>query len=152
MPVATVDPNEYQRFDLKSAPPDGFVMARALPFGMKQERRDKAMQMTMEQRTEKRGKNRRRVVEDDVQTINLKTLSEWSTQFDFAYCIGEHNLTDQNGHPLDFTNPMTFKILNPKIGSEIEQILLELNEDEDEESLEDFIKLSTSSSETETIK
>lgn len=152
MPVATVDPNEYQRFDLKSAPPDGFVMARALPFGMKQERRDKAMQMTMEQRTEKRGKNRRRVVEDDVQTINLKTLSEWSTQFDFAYCIGEHNLTDQNGHSLDFTNPMTFKILNPKIGSEIEQILLELNEDEDEESLEDFIKLSTSSSETETIK
>jgi|SRR5580765_337043 len=132
MPDVTVDTGSYQRYDLKSAPPDGFVMLRPLPYGMKLTRRDKASKMKMQ--TEQ-GRGRKTTSE-----IELETLNEWAVAHDFAYCIGEHNLTDKNDALLDFTNPMTLKTLNPKVGSEIEKYIDELNEDEDEESLEDFLK------------
>jgi hypothetical protein len=94
----------------------------------------------MEVEQGKRGKK------ETTQKFDLKTLNEWAVQFDFQYCIGDHNLLDAAGNKLDFNNPMTFKLLDPKVGSEIEKILNGLNEDEDEESLEDFINRSTSSS------
>jgi hypothetical protein len=141
MPNATVDPNQFTRFDLKSAPPDGFVMLRPLPYGMKLTRRDKASKMKMQTEA---GRGRRQSSE-----IELETLNEWAIAHDFAYCIGEHNLTDSNQVPLDFTQPFTLKTLNPKIGSEIEKYIDELNEDEDEETLEDFIKRQDGSSSEE---
>jgi hypothetical protein len=144
MPNATINFNEYEKYDLKTL--DGaFVMLRPLPYGMKLQRRDKAMKMSMEQKVEKRGR-RRQVVDEDVQKINLETLSEWSTLFDFKHCIGEHNLEDAAGNPLDLGSPMTMQILSPKVGSEIETLIGNLNDDEDEESLEDFISRSTNSS------
>jgi hypothetical protein len=144
MPDVTVDINEYTRYDLKSAPPDGFVMLRPLPYGMKLTRRDKASKMKMQTET---GKGRRNTTSE----IELETLNEWAVAHDFAYCVGEHNLTDKNGTLLNFTNPMTLKTLNPKVGSEIEKYIDELNEDEDEESLEDFLKRQDGSSLEEPI-
>lgn len=141
MPVAVVNPEGYEQFDLKTAPPDGFIKARPLPYGMKLTRRDKATKMRMEIQGGK-GKSQN-------QQVDLETMNEWSAAFDFAYCIGDHNLTDSNGVNLDFTNPMSLKLLNPKIGTEIEEILRSLNEDEDEESLEDFIAQHTGSSQEE---
>lgn len=132
MPDVTVDSGSYERYELKSAPPDGYVMLRPLPYGMKLTRRDKASKMKMQ--TEQ-GKGRRSTSE-----IELETLNEWAVAHDFAYCVGEHNLTDKNGTLLDFTNAMTLKALNPKVGSEIEKYIDELNEEEDEETLEDFLK------------
>lgn len=143
MPDATVDSSQYERHDLKSAPPDGYVMLRPLPYGMKLTRRDKASRMKMQ--TEQ-GRGRRSGGE-----IELETLNEWAIAHDFAYCIGEHNLTDKNGTNLDFTNPLTLKMLNPKVGSEIEKYLDRLNEDEDDETLEDFLKRSDGSSSEESI-
>lgn len=145
MPDVTIDVSHYERYELKTAPPDGFVMLRALPYGMKLTRRDKATRMMMKQE-EAGGRGRRR--SNEPMNIELETLNEWANSYDFAYCIGDHNLTDKNGTLLDFTNPMTLKILNPKVGSEIEKYIGELNEDEDEESLEDFMQRHTSSSET----
>jgi hypothetical protein len=141
MPDVTVDPGQYTRHDLTSAPPDGYVMLRPLPYGMKLTRRDKASKMKMQ--TEQ-GRGRKATSE-----IELETLNEWAIAHDFAYCVGEHNLTDKNGTILDFTNPMTLKTLNPKVGSEIEKYLDKLNEDEDDETLEDFIKRQDGSSSAE---
>lgn len=153
MPIVTVDPNNYTREELKSAPPDpnvpgdepGYIMVRPLPFGMKQHRRDNATKMSMEVAARKG----RRDKSDDTQKFDLETMLEWAFAFDCGYCIGEHNLLDAAGNKLDFTNPMTFKLLNPKVGSEIETILNSYNEDEDEESLEDFMKRSTTPSQEE---
>jgi hypothetical protein len=141
MPNATVDVDQFTRYDLKSAPPDGYVMLRPLPYGMKLTRRDKASKMKMQTEA---GRGRRQSSE-----IELETLNEWAIAHDFAYCIGEHNLTDKNDQLLNFTNPMTLKTLNPKIGSEIEKYIDELNEDEDDEMLEDFRKLQNGSSSEE---
>jgi hypothetical protein len=41
---------------------------------------------------------------------------------------------------------MALKQLSPKVGAEIEKIMLDLNADEDDESLEDFTKRQRSSS------
>lgn len=153
MPVATVT-NEALRYDLKSLPPangeeGGYIMARPLPYGMKLARRDKATRMRMEQEmpTGNRAQRRAAAKEQQTQKIELDMQSEWAAQHDFAYCIVEHNLTDVNGTLLDFTKPMAFKSLNPKVGEEIERILSDINDEEDdEETLETFTKLSSSSS------
>jgi hypothetical protein len=148
MPIVTVDPNNYVRKELKSAPADptvtgdepGYVMVRPLPYGMKLSRRDMATKMSMEVADRKKQKG------ENTQKLDLESMNAASVQFDFAYCIGDHNLMDAAGNKLDFTNAMSIKLLDPKVGSEIESILSDLNEDTDEESLEDFIKRSTSSS------
>jgi hypothetical protein len=147
MPKVTIDPETYVRVDLKNAPggegeEDGYVMLRPLPYGMKLTRRDKATRMKMMAEMPKGGRG---VVEN--QHIELETYSEWATAFDFAYCIGEHNLQTADGSLIDFTNAMSLKMLDPKVGSEIELAINRLNEDEDEELLEDFLQRSTTSSE-----
>lgn len=145
MPNVTVDSSVFERFDLKTAPPDGFVMLRPLPFGKKLTRRDKALNMRMIQQRQKKGQK-----QSDEQVIDLETLSNWSTMFDFTYCVGEHNLTDANNKLLDFsterTIEMVFNSLDPKVGTEIATYIDQLNEDEDELSAEDFLKQRGSSS------
>lgn len=155
MPNATVV-MEAKRFDLESMPATdgeegGFIMARPLPFGMKLERRDKSLRMSMEQKSTQtgRGNKARRAQEDDIQKIDLETFNAWAFQYDVAYCIVDHNLTDVHGVQLDFANPMTIKILDPKVGTEIEQILATLNGDDEEAELEDFTKRHTLSTPTE---
>jgi len=142
MPVATVDPEHYEKEDLKTLE-GAYIMVRSLPYGMKLTRRDKATKMAMEIQGGKRGK-------DQTQKFDLETMNEWAQWYDFSYCIGDHNLTDAKGVNLDFTSQMTLKILNPKVGSEIEAIVNRYNEDEDEEKLEDFIERHTSSLPEET--
>lgn len=141
MPNATVDPGKYQRVELKSLE-GAYVMVRPLPYGMKLERRDKATRMYMEANPGTRKKQ----AEETVQRFELETMNEWATIFDFAYCIGDHNLTDVKDAPLDMASPMTFKILSPKVGSEIERILSDLNEEDTEDDIETFIKQHTSPS------
>src|SRR6266496_4571134 len=108
MPVGTIDPNAYERKELKTlkankeGDEDGYVMLRPLPFGMKLERRDKATRMSMEAATGKQTRG-----EDSTQKFELETLSKWSRAYDFKHCIGDHNITDINGVKLDFGNPMT---------------------------------------------
>lgn len=143
MPIATVDPTTTVHKKLKSAPPDGFVDLRPLPFGLKLDRRSKATRMMMRMPTQQ--KNAPKEVVQEIESMDEMTVSH-----DFAYCIVDHNLTDVNGVKLDFTNKMVLQALDPKIGSEIERYINELNEDEDEESLEDFMRRVTSSSEEET--
>ena len=155
MPVVTIDPNKSERFTLKSAPKDpndpndedGFVVLRALPYGMKLTRRDKATRMMMKQQPTQ-GKKRGSASTPD-STIELESMNEWAVAFDYANCILDHNLTDQNKQKLNFSNPMAIKTLDPKVGTEIEKLINSLNEDEDELMLDDFQPLSNSSSQEE---
>lgn len=155
MPIGTIR-TETERFPLKSAPldpnipgdEDGFILARPLPYGMKLERRDKSTRMRMEQTIQRNRKAKSiNQSEPETQTIEIESESTWAANYDFAYCIVDHNLTDPNGNKLDFANPMAVKTLNPKIGSEIESILAELNGDDiDEATIEDFISAPSPSS------
>lgn len=153
MPNVTIDPSQYERFELKTAPADpndpndenGYVMLRPLPYGLKLTRRDKATKMQMRATADKRGR-----ANQQEQIIELDTLNEWATAFDFSYCIGEHNLKDSNGQLLNFSDPktvaMTLRSMHPKVGSEIEKYIGDLNEEEDEGTAEDFTTPATDSS------
>lgn len=145
MPIVTVDPEQYEKFDLKSAPPDGYVCLRPLPYGMKVQRRSKAVKMLQRVKPQT---DRKKAMEQD-QIFEMESMDEWAVNHDFAYCIGDHNLEDNNGVKLDFSNPLTVKLLNPRVGSEIETLIDKLNNDEDEESLEDFLRRADSSSTAE---
>lgn len=152
MPIVTVNPEEYERFELKTAPPDGYVMLRPLPYGMKLSRRSKATKMMMRSQPTQPQDRRQKGAPAQEQVFEVESMDEWAVAFDFAYCIGEHNLQSRDGSLIDFgkqTN-MKIKMLDPKVGTEIERLIDALNNDEDEESLEDFLKRQGTSSSEET--
>lgn len=119
MPVATRK-SETVRHDLKSLP-GAFIELRQLSYDEMLERRDGATQILME----------RGVRNTDSNQMNVKVLNRWSNQYSFPRCIVDHNLTDENGVPLDFRKPdMVFKMLDPKIGAEIESLIDKMNQEE----------------------
>lgn len=146
MPIVTVDPNEYQRFELKSAPADsndpndeqGYVMLRPLPYGMKLSRRSKATKMMMRSQP---AQSRKQASQQE-SVFEVESMDEWAVAFDFQYCIGDHNLKARDNQLIDFAKNthMKIKMLDPRVGSEIEQLIDTLNNAEDEESIEDFLK------------
>lgn len=151
MPNAVVSTDYGEPIQLKSL--DGaFVRLRPLNYGMRLERLDKASKMYMEMSDDDVGRRRNKKqgnVEADTIKAFIDSQNKWARQFDFSYCIGEHNLEDANGNKLDFSNPMTLDILNPRVGQEISDMLDELNGEESDETLEDFFKRHTSSSQAE---
>lgn len=125
MPVATRK-TETVRRELKTAPPDGFIVLRQLSFDEMLERRDGATKVLMERGVGGRNADAKMAVQ---------IANKWSNRFSFPRCIVEHNLTDENGNPLDFTErgiDQTFRMLDPKIGAEIERLVDELNQEEEE--------------------
>lgn len=153
MPIVTIDPGNYERFELKSAPANpsdpndenGYVMLRPLPYGMKLSRRSKATKMMMRSQPQARGGGKSTQQAENV--FEVESMDEWAVAFDFQYCIGDHNLQDSKGNKIDFaTNThMKIKMLDPRVGTEIEMLIDNLNNAEDEESLEDFLKRSSTS-------
>ena len=123
MPRATVS-QDVIRKDLKSCP-GGWVELRQLPFGQMLTRRDKASRMFQESRANAKP--------TDTVRVQLEVLQEWSSQYDFKHCIADHNLEDDSGKKLDFGNPMTLQVLDPRIGSEIERYIAELNQEDFDE-------------------
>lgn len=124
MPNATIS-DEAVRKELKSLP-EGFVMLRQLPFGRILTRRDKASRFLQQMNPNSKP--------GDITQLQIDILNEASRQYDFANCIVDHNLEDRFGNKLDFGNPMTLDILDPKVGQEIERYIDELNQEElDEE-------------------
>lgn len=134
MPKATVS-HAGVRHDLKSCE-GGFVELRQLSYDEVLARRDGISSLSVDR--------------EDTGTVNINTMQRWAREFDFRSCIRDHNLEDDNGNPLDFTKPHTFKILDPRIGMEIEKLIDELNGEEDDEKvkkeLEAFMSAAGSSS------
>src|SRR5687768_3211056 len=142
MPNATVS-TEAVRKELKTLA-GGFVMLQALPFGKMLERREKASKMSMDQSDGKK--------KGGTQRVNFDLMQRWARTFEFANCIVDHNLEDANGQKLNFSLAGTLDILDPKIGAEIEAYIDELNQEEDDEDLESFLTVPTSSSKDEAPK
>jgi len=126
MPVGT-NLDDTDRFDLKSAPPDGYVVLQRMSYGDKLARQ--AMVSKMQVLTSKGSK--------DVKA-ELDMMSRQTALFDFARCIVEHNLTDANDRLLDFKNSRDVEALNGRIGEEINLYIDRLNnfEEEDESNPE----------------
>ena len=122
MPVATVDPNATRRFDLETAPPDGYVVVRKMSYGQYLHRRDMAAKMMVEAPRGKRSDMKATV--DMVQTA--------TTLYEFQKCIVEHNLEhrEPNGteRPLNLTDAKDFSLLDPLVGQEIQKWISELNQ------------------------
>jgi hypothetical protein len=127
MPVAVaVSGNEGERYELKSAPPDGFVLLRRLSYGQKMFRQSLLSKAKMEMAG---GQNRaeRRANANKSFTTELELMNEKVTLFEFANCILDHNLEDLNGQKLDFHNPEHVKMLDGRIGEEINELINDIN-------------------------
>lgn len=139
MPIATRK-EELVRRELKTCPPDGYVVLRQLSYDEMLERRDGASKMLMEGG-----------VRDSNPQMAVQILNRWSNEYTFPRCVVEHNLTDKNGVLLDFSNPrILFKHLDPRVGTEIEAFIDELNNAEEIEP--DFTSAPNGSSQDETDK
>lgn len=124
MPKAVANNQDTVRKELKSLP-EGYVVLRRLSYGEKLERREMVSGMKV------RGGGKSKDFEGE-----LKMVNERATLFDFQRCIVEHNLEkDDDGTLLDFQKIQDIKLLDPRVGEEIDGLLSELNNfEEDEES------------------
>lgn len=121
MPVATTSGLETKRFDLKSLE-GGYVIVRRMTFGQYMRRREQVSQMFL-----KGGKD------TDGMEGMMQLVSAKATELDFANCITEHNLTDDQDRLLDFKNTRHVESLNPRIGDEIGKYIDEMNQFNEEE-------------------
>jgi len=131
MPVATAN-TEPETFQLKSAPPDGFVKLKPLPFGQILTRRDNASKLSM-RTSNKRGRRGSREMDE----MNIDTMQLETRFYEFSNCIVDHNLTDKAGTKLDFNKKETLSVLDPRVGSEIEDLIDKLNQEDDAEEVDE---------------
>lgn len=113
MPKATVS-NDTERVDLRSCP-EGYVVLRRLTYGQLLERREMAadMQITGDQRGAQG---------------SIKQAQRAVAEFEFKHCIVDHNLENDAGQLLNFSQPGTIQMLDPRIGEEIGQAIDQLNQ------------------------
>lgn len=139
---------EPERYELKTAPPDGYVKLRRLPYNELLARREMATKLSMDQNPAKG----RRAKEQAPQKIDIELIQLKSREFEFKHCVVDHNLTI-GGMPVDFSQPkLAFAQVDPKILQEIELYLTELNQEADEDELEDFTTSPSPSSPEETTQ
>jgi len=136
MPRATIS-TDTTRKDLKSCP-GGYVELRQLSWAEMMKRRDVASRMYADVST-KQGQATQDSIRQYMEVVNVAIM-----EFEFKNCIVDHNLEDDDGNKLDFSNPMALQILNPKIGSEIDRYIEEMNQ-EDETTVAPLEKQPTSS-------
>jgi len=116
---------EAVRRELESAPPDGYVMLKQLPYFDLLERRDKVTRLSMESSG----------ADDGDGKLIMETMQQWARAFDFRNCIVDHNLSI-NGAKIDFTKSESLRSISPAVGKEIEALIDELNGEADQN--EDF--------------
>lgn len=132
MVLAVANTQDTTRKDLKSLP-GGFVVIRRLTWGEKIQRR--AMVSGMKIKGGQKGND----FEGEMNMVN-----EAAMFFDFQRCVVEHNLEKpvlgepkedgtQPSVPLDFQNKNDIKMLDPKVGEEIDGLLSELNNFEEDD-------------------
>lgn len=127
MPRATVDKTRTTRHELKSLP-EGFVVLRPLSYGEMIERQEMAADFAFKAD----GRQKQQSTEAVVKMMQMKV-----TQFEFARCIVEHNLEDENGVLLNFSHPQVVGTLDPKVGEEISKLIDSLNQLDAEGNSED---------------
>ncbi len=123
MPKATIS-TETVRKQLKTCP-GGYVDLRQLSYAEMMKRRDIASRMYADVSTSQ-GRATQETIRQYMEVVNVAIM-----EFEFANCVVEHNLEDDDGNKLDFSNPMALQILNPKIGAEIDRYIEELNQEDE---------------------
>lgn len=126
MPKATWDGSATERFDLKSCPPDGYVVLRRLSYGEMLHRRDMVSKMTFTAPGNGRGAK-------DVQS-EMKIAQTIVTEYEFKQMVVDHNLEDASGQKLDFGRNGTVASLDPRVGEEISTYIDKMNQLESAES------------------
>ena len=150
MPEVGYD-NKPVRYDLKTAPPDGYVELRRLPYDEILARREMATSLSMEgQSGNRRDRRANRQQRQESSKIAIQLAQVVTREYEFKNCIVDHNLTVA-GQQVDFTKPqLAFKMVAPEVLQEIELYLSELNLETDEEELDDFLNVARPSSSTDT--
>lgn len=124
MPIATIV-DSTERFELKSCPPDGYVVVRRMTYGEKLKRQSMMTKFKMEM-----GRNKSDAMNMDVD-LDQEKVSMW----EFANLIVEHNLTDENEKPLNFKNMADIARLGPVVGEEIQTYIDKLNSFEEDDEV-----------------
>lgn len=127
MPKATVS-NATQEIDLKTCA-GGKVTLRRLTYGQKLERIEMATQQSIKTAMDQRG----RPLNSNAAEMDIKMLQRSVAEYEFARCIVDHNLEDDDGNKLDFKNPTTLDLLDPRVGDEISLRIGEMNNFDEEE-------------------
>ena len=147
MPRATVS-TDHERIDLRTCP-GGYVVLRQLSYSEMMARRDIAGRLYYEQKAPPRNRAERRaqkkVEPEETRRAELEVLNVKLMEWEFSKCIVDHNLEDDDGNKLDFSNPMSYDILDPKIGAEINEYIDDMNQ-EGEDDVVPLEKSHTSSS------
>lgn len=120
MPRATASAQDNERIDLKSCP-GGFVLLRRMSFDELLTRRGMASEIVY--KNQNAGKAGKTDLEGHLKIAQLET-AKW----EFKNCIVDHNLEDDNGDTLDFRSPMSFSVLDPRIGQEISDNIDRMNQ------------------------
>jgi len=140
MPRATINLEETFHYDLKTLPSDngsmgGFVELRRLSYHQMMQRRDIAAKIGWEER---RTTGKKNAVGEDTIKAMMEVMNVATMEYEFRHSIVGHNLEDSSGRLLDFSNPESYRNLDPKIGAEIGKYIDDLNQELDEEELENF--------------
>lgn len=122
MPKATATVVEPERHELKTLP-EGFVVLRRLTYGQKLER--KAMSSIASAESGGRGSKNMK--------MQIAMINEQAQLYDFTHCIVDHNLTDDNDEKLDFSRVEHVRLLDPRIGEEIERLMDAMNNFEEDD-------------------
>lgn len=122
MPKATANVQEAERHELKTCP-GGFVALRRLTYGQKLER--KAMASIASAESQGRGSKNMK--------MQIAMVNEQATLYDFTHCIVDHNLEGDDGQKLDLTSVNVIRLLDPRIGEEIEQAMDKINNFEEDD-------------------
>lgn len=124
MPVAEAK-TDTKRYDLKSAPPDGYVVVRKFKYGERLKIRSlsaRAHIAAQEFEGRKNGKD-----DSDAADVGMSFDMESVAAFQFARAVVEHNLTLANGTAINFKSREHFAALDDTIGGEIEGYIDEFN-------------------------
>jgi hypothetical protein len=106
------------------------VELRQLSYAEMMTRRDIASRMYAEFKNTGSGANVNIEAEDTVKQY-MEVVNVAIMEFEFKNCITGHNLQDDDGKALDFDNPMSYRILHPKIGAEIASYIDKLNQEDE---------------------
>lgn len=124
MAIATVTSNT-DRKELKSCPPDGYVVIRRMNYGESLKRKEMMASIAM-QMDGKKGEGAK---------VQMDLLQEKTALWEFANLIVDHNLTDDKDRRLDFRNPKDVMMIRGQVGDEIQLYINDLNSFEDDEAV-----------------
>jgi hypothetical protein len=117
MPIVELT-KDTETFNLKSAPPDGFVTLRRMSHGETLRRRDGSIATSVKE-FDKQGQPGE---------IFMASHQEWMRYFDFQLCIVDHNLQMADGSLINFKNKKAFDALPTAVGLEIEEYIDKVNQ------------------------